>query len=114
MIGSILNSVNGLVGKFFTDETKAKEFTTQLSGVIENQLSERHKNDMASDSWLSKNIRPMCLLFVAALFFICTLLSWFGIKTNENTWQVLVIVFPMAVGFYFSSRGIEKLIKLKK
>lgn len=114
MWDSIVGSVDSLVGKFFPDKTKAAEFTKELSSLIETQLTERHKNDMASDSWLSKNIRPLCLMFVALLFLACTVLSWFGIETNANTWQILVIAFPMALGFYFSSRGVEKFIKLKK
>ncbi len=77
------------------------------------ELTKRQQADMASDSWLSKNIRPLSLisLFVAYVFF--AFMSSMGIETRGAYVELLGQWGQLAFGFYFSSRGLEKLAEIK-
>lgn len=86
---------------------------TELFKVDQNNVTDRWKADMASDSWLSKNIRPMALIAIFLGYFTFAMMSAFGYNANSNYVELLgnwgIIIF----GAYFSSRGIEKVIELK-
>ena len=55
----------------------------------QNNLTDRLKADMGSDSWLSKNIRPMTLIFILAGYFTFAMMSAFGKDTNANYVELL-------------------------
>jgi hypothetical protein len=76
------------------------------------ELTKRHEADMASDSWLSKNIRPMMLiaLFVAYVGF--ALASVFDLDTKTAYVDLLGQWGMLAFGFYFGSRGAEKVAEI--
>lgn len=69
------------------------------------QLTERHKNDMASDSWLSKNIRPITLVYLMVLFTLAFFRS-VEITVLSLLKELLLTVFV----FYFGARGLEKIV----
>jgi hypothetical protein len=77
------------------------------------ELSKRHEADMASDSWLSKNIRPLSLIALFFAYVIFAIMSAFGINTNDNYTMLLGQWGQLAFGFYFSSRGLEKLAEIR-
>ncbi len=81
--------------------------------VDQENVTERWKADMSSDSWLSKNIRPMALVAIFTGYFTFAMMSAFGYNANENYVELLgqwgIIIF----GAYFSSRGIEKIVELR-
>ncbi|MDT0583751.1 MULTISPECIES: hypothetical protein [Alteromonadaceae] len=87
---------------------------------LERSLTERHKIDMKSDSWLSKNIRPMTLIFmtlvVTLLAFSTIFTSSFTAEQNETikAWIPFFQTIMLTIyGFYFGSRGLEKIQKIR-
>lgn len=77
------------------------------------ELTKRQQADMASDSWLSKNIRPISLIALFFAYIIFALMSAFGIDTNEQYTMLLGQWGQLAFGFYFGSRGLEKLAEIR-
>ena len=86
---------------------------TKLFEVEQNNLTDRLKADMASDSWLSKNIRPMTLIAILAGYFTFALMSAFGKDTNQNYVELLGQWGMLIMSFYFGGRTLEKIIDMK-
>lgn len=86
---------------------------TQLYKTEQDNLTGRHQADMASDSWLSKNIRPMTLVAIFAGYFTFGILDANGIKANESYVQLLGQWGMLVMSFYFGGRTLEKIIELK-
>jgi hypothetical protein len=86
---------------------------TKLFETDQNNITERWKADMASDSWLSKNIRPLSLIAIFGGYFTFAMMSAFGYNANPayvellGTWGIIIF------GAYFSSRGAEKIMDMK-
>jgi hypothetical protein len=76
------------------------------------ELTKRLQADMASDSWLSKNIRPLSLIALFGAYIIFALMSAAGIDTNESYTMLLGQWGQLAFGFYFGSRGMEKVAEI--
>ena len=110
-ITGIVKGADSIIGKFLPDKTKARELSAELIKFIENNITARHKLDMMSDSWLSKNIRPLCLIWCIVMNTAMLILSCAGLKVPAEMWQTMAICSPMIFGFYFASRGIEKMKK---
>lgn len=91
--------------------SKALDFADDSTESAEERqatLSKRHASDMSSDSWLSKAIRPVSLLWLFALETLIIILDATGYKIDTDTKiQVGVLLFG-AFGFYFQSRKAEK------
>jgi len=79
----------------------------------DNNVSDRWKADMGSDSWLSKNIRPMSLVAIFAGYFIFAMMSAFGLNANESYVQLLGQWGMLIMGAYFGGRTIEKLADMR-
>lgn len=86
---------------------------TKLFELEQNNLTERLKADMGSDSWLSKNIRPMTLIFILAGYFTFAMMSAFGNDTNESYVQLLGQWGMLIMSFYFGGRTLEKIIDMR-
>jgi hypothetical protein len=86
---------------------------TKLFETDQNNVTDRWKADMASDSWLSKNIRPLSLVAIFFAYVVFALMSAFGLAVNEDYVELLgqwgIIIF----GAYFTSRGAEKIMDMK-
>lgn len=80
----------------------------------QNNLTERLKADMASDSWLSKNIRPMTLVFILVGYFTFAMMSAFDLDTNQAYVELLGQWGMLIMSFYFGGRTLEKIIDMKK
>ena len=78
------------------------------------ELTKRQEADMASDSWLSKNIRPMTLIAILAGYFTFAFMSAFGKDTNESYVQLLGQWGMLIMSFYFGGRTLEKIMEMKK
>jgi uncharacterized membrane protein (DUF106 family) len=76
------------------------------------ELTKRHEADMASDSWLSKNIRPMALIAVFAAYFLFAMMSAYGHNANEEYVRLLGQWGMLIFSFYFGSRGAEKIAEI--
>jgi hypothetical protein len=123
---AILDIGGKILDKVFPDpaqaeQAKLKLLEMQQSGELakmaadtaeQQELTKRHAADMASDSWLSKNIRPMMLiaLFVAYVGF--ALASVFDLDTKAAYVDLLGQWGMLAFGFYFGSRGAEKVAEI--
>lgn len=86
---------------------------TKLYEAEQNNLSDRHKADMLSDSWLSKNIRPMTLVAIFAGYFIFAMMSAFDRDANEVYVTLLGQWGMLVMSFYFGGRTLEKIIDMK-
>ena len=74
----------------------------------QNNLTDRLKADMASDSWLSKNIRPLTLIFILAAYFIFAMMSAFDLETRGNYVELLGQWGMLIMSFYFGGRTLKK------
>jgi len=77
------------------------------------ELTKRMQADMSSDSWLSKNIRPMTLVFILLVYTIFALMSAFGYNANEAYVTLLGQWGMLIMSFYFGGRTLEKIIDMK-
>ena len=79
----------------------------------QNNLTDRLKADMASDSWMSKNIRPMTLAAILAGYFIFAAMSAFGYNANESYVSLLGQWGMLIMSFYFGGRTLEKIMEMR-
>ena len=86
---------------------------TELYKAEQNNLSARHTADMASDSWLSKNIRPMTLVAIFIGYFVFAMMSAFKLDANEVYVTLLGQWGMLVMSFYFGGRTLEKIIDMK-
>lgn len=77
------------------------------------ELTKRQEADMTSDSWLSKNIRPMTLIAILAGYFIFAMMSAFQLDTNQKYVELLGQWGMLIMSFYFGGRTLEKIIDMK-
>jgi hypothetical protein len=126
-LGAVLSIGEKLIDKFFPDpEQKAKaqlellkmqqegDFKKIEADIVEAQeITKRQQADMLSDSWLSKNIRPMTLIAILAGYFIFALMSAFEYDTNEAYVELLGQWGMLIMSFYFGGRSLEKIMDMK-
>jgi hypothetical protein len=95
-------------------EASQKGELAQLQADMAEQveLTKRLEADMSSDSWLSKNIRPMALISVFAAYFLFAMMSAYGYNANENYVTLLGQWGMLIFSFYFGSRGMEKIAEI--
>jgi uncharacterized membrane protein (DUF106 family) len=127
-LDAILGVGMKLVDKFFPDpEAKAKAqlelLQMQQNGELAQinadiaegkELTTRLQADMSSDSWLSKNIRPMTLIAILLGYFVFAMMSAFNMDTNTKYVELLGQWGMLVFGFYFASRGMEKVAQMMK
>jgi hypothetical protein len=80
----------------------------------DNNVSTRWNADMSSDSWLSKNIRPMSLVAIFIGYFLFAMMSAFGLNANEAYVTLLGQWGMLIMGAYFGGRTVEKLAEMRK
>ena len=113
----LVKGIGGVVDNLHTSEEekleanqKIKELVSNYEVEMEKTITERWKVDMNSDSWLSKNIRPMVLIFLVVatmlMIFIDAGVVQFEVK---DTWvDLLQLVLITVIGAYFGGRSLEK------
>ena len=121
-IGNIIKElfnggVTDLVDEVVTSKEEAQELKIRLTEVenkltetIEQEVSKRWVADMQSDSYLSKNIRPMVLAFLVVSTVVMVFIDSGKLDFEvKDTWvDLLQIVLITVIGAYFGSRGLEK------
>ena len=80
----------------------------------DNNVTDRWKSDMNSDSWLSKNIRPMSLIAIFFGYFMFAMMSAYGLNANESYVTLLGNWGMLIMGAYFGGRTVEKLSEMRK
>ena len=114
---NLVESVGGVVDKFVTTDEekleakrKLKELILSHEAEMQRNVTDRWKADMNSYSWLSKNVRPLVLIFLV----VCTVLMIFIDAVTiefdvEAKWtDLLQIVLITVIGAYFGGRSLEK------
>jgi hypothetical protein len=88
---------------------------TKLYEVEQENVTRRAEADMASDSWLSKNIRPMTLIFLLAAYSGFAVASIFEYETRGAYVELLGQWGMLVMSFYFGGRTMEKIAdRIKK
>jgi len=118
--GELIKSVGGVLDNLTTSkdeklaaELKIKDMIMGYEADMQKQVTERWKMDMASDSWLSKNIRPLVLVFLV----VSTVLLIFidggviSFKVEDKWTDLLQLVLITVIGAYFGGRSLEKVKK---
>ena len=77
------------------------------------EITKRQQADMMSDSWLSKNIRPMTLVFILVTYTTFGMMSAWDVEVNNNYVELLGNWGIVIMSFYFSGRTLEKVIDMK-
>ena len=77
------------------------------------EVTKRWEADMSSDSWLSKNIRPMALIAIFGAYFLFAMMSAFGYDANQNYVQLLGQWGQIVFLAYFGGRTAEKIIEMQ-
>ena len=117
-VGDAVEKVGGVLDKFITTKEEKAEALNEINKVfldaeakIQEQVSARWNADMASDSWLSKNIRPLVMIFLVVstvlLIFIDAGAIEFVVK--DNWVDMLQLVLITVIGAYFGGRSVEKI-----
>ena len=86
---------------------------TDLYKTEQVNLTDRMKADMSSDSWLSKNIRPMTLVAIFIGYFVFAMMSAFKLDANEVYVTLLGQWGMLVMSFYFGGRTLEKIMDMK-
>lgn len=85
----------------------------QADNIEAQELTKRQQSDMASDSWLSKNIRPMTLIAILVGYFVFAMMSAFNMNANENYVRLLGDWGMLIMSFYFGGRTLEKIMDMR-
>ena len=112
-VGGVIDSLHTSEEEKLEANQKIKELVSNYEVEMEKTITERWKVDMNSDSWLSKNIRPMVLIFLVVatvlMIFIDAGVVQFEVK---DTWvDFLQLVLITVIGAYFGGRSLEKVKK---
>mgnify|MGYP003655996183 FL=1 len=112
-IGGVVDNLHTSKEEKLEAERKIKDLVMGYEAEMQKQVTERWKMDMASDSWLSKNIRPLVLIFLVVstvlLIFIDAGIIKFEVKSS---WvDLLQLVLITVIGAYFGGRSLEKVKK---
>ena len=112
-VGGVIDNLHTSKEEKLEAERKIKELVANYQVEMEKNITSRWEADLKSDSWLSKNVRPMVLIFLI----ICTMLLIFidagSIKFEvKSSWvDLLQLVLITVIGAYFGGRSLEKVKK---
>ena len=131
-VSSVVDSFGNAIDKLVTSDEERGQLKIKLEeemnklkviqldaiGKYDSEITSRHAADMKSDSWLSKNIRPLSLAFLTVSTVLLAYLTIFILKPDEvslvTPWLDLLKVLLVTVyAFYFGSRGFEKVNSIK-
>jgi hypothetical protein len=113
----LIGSIGGVVDNLTTSkeekleaERKIKELVSNYEVEMEKTITDRWKSDMASDSWMSKNVRPLVLIFLVVSTVLMIFIDAGVLSFNvEAKWtDLLQLVLITVIGAYFGGRSIEK------
>lgn len=112
-VGDVIDNLHTSKEEKLAAELKVKELISNYEVEMEKTITDRWKADMNSDSWLSKNIRPMTLAFLVISTVLMIFIDAGTIKfIVEDKWtDLLQIVLITVIGAYFGGRSLEKVKK---
>jgi len=117
LFGGLLGKADNIIDEVVTSKEEKitlknamQKMLLDSEAVVQENVTERWKADMNSDSWLSKNVRPLVLIFLV----VCTMLLVFidagviDFKVEDKWISLLEITLLTVIGAYFGGRSIEK------
>ena len=126
-LGALLDIGGKILDKVFPDPAQAEQAKLKLLEMQQNgelakinadiaeaqEITKRWEADMSSDSWLSKNIRPMTLVFILIVYCAFALMSAWKIDVNESYVKLLGEWGQLIMLAYFGGRTVEKIMDMK-
>ena len=109
-VGSVIDNLHTSGEEKLAAENKIKELIANYEVEMEKNITSRWKADMNSDSWLSKNVRPLVLIFLV----VCTMLLIFidagqlNFNVKDSYVDLLQLTLITVIGAYFGGRSFEK------
>lgn len=109
-VGGVLDNVITTKDEKLEAKRKLKEVILSHEAEMERNITDRWQADMNSDSWLSKNVRPMVLIFLVVSTVLMIFIDAGTIQfTVEEKWtDLLQLVLITVIGAYFGGRSLEK------
>ena len=89
------------------------ELLAKAAQADADNITDRWQADMSSDSWLSKNIRPMSLIAIFIMYSVFAMMSAYGLNANESYVTLLGNWGMLIMGAYFGGRTVEKLAEMR-
>jgi len=112
-VGGVLDNLTTSKDEKLEAERKIKELVANYEIEMEKNITSRWEADLKSDSWLSKNVRPVVLIFLI----VCTMLLIFidagaiNFEVKSSWVDLLQLVLITVIGAYFGGRSLEKVKK---
>jgi hypothetical protein len=112
-VGGVLDNLTTSKEEKLEAERKVKELVASYEVEMEKNITSRWEADLKSDSWLSKNVRPLTLVFLI----VCTMLLIFidagaiNVNVKDSYVDLLQLVLITVIGAYFGGRSLEKVKK---
>ena len=112
-VGDVIDNLHTSKEEKLEAEQKVKEIVASYQTTLEKEISSRWNADMQSDSWLSKNIRPLVLVFLVVSTVLMIFIDAGTINfVVEDKWtDLLQLVLITVIGAYFGGRSLEKVKK---
>lgn len=115
---TLVEEVGEAIDRNVTSDEERLKLKVELDKIhndYEGELTKRLQADAQSDSWLSKNVRPLTLITLLFLFLLFSTLDAFKvIVISQQYIDLLGEMSLTALAFYFGSRGVEKITKTIK
>jgi len=112
-IGGVVDNLHTSKEEKLEAERKIKELMANYEVEMEKNITSRWEADLKSDSWLSKNVRPLVMIFLI----VCTMLLIFidagaiNFEVKSSWVDLLQLVLITVIGAYFGGRSLEKVKK---
>lgn len=127
-VGEVVGKVGEAVDRLVTSDEEKLKLANELKQIeigamlkkeeidlqYEQELTKRLQADMTSDSWLSKNIRPLTLIFILVMYSLLSISSGFKFEVTESYVQLLGQWGMLIMSFYFGGRTLEKMTTVAK
>jgi hypothetical protein len=112
-VGGVLDNLTTTKQEKLEAQAKIKDMIMGYEAEMQKQVTQRWKTDMNSDSWLSKNIRPLVLVFlvVATVLLIFIDAGVLSFEVEDKWTDLLQLVLITVIGAYFGGRSLEKVKK---
>tara|TARA_R110002012_G_scaffold7324_1_gene34541 strand:- start:291 stop:683 length:393 start_codon:yes stop_codon:yes gene_type:complete len=109
-VGGVIDNLHTSKEEKLAAEQKIQELIASYETQMEKEISSRWQADMASDSWLSKNVRPLVLVFlvVATVLMIFIDAGTINFVVEPKWTDLLQLVLITVIGAYFGGRSLEK------
>lgn len=127
-VGEVVGKVGKAIDSLVTSDEERLKLANELKQIevnavlksqeldvqFDQELTKRLQADMISDSWLSKNIRPLTLIFILVMYSLLSISSGFEFKVTQAYIELLGQWGMLIMSFYFGGRSLEKIVSVAK